>query len=505
MRRLNDMLKPVIGFAEFQQQQQADRAREEARRLAEGRIQARENEFFIDAYLQSHLGDSSTQALLSLRAQIEGALKANTMEEISKANDGLAMFIKNNGLTEAYKESARKFETQESSQPQTKRTFNESLKDKSRLIAEGPADEIVLLYNASPTAPKVWKNVRGDVVFQDDSASVCFAQPNVEVALGRYVDHYLKERGARKIVSVASPCDLAKAEKSTDVIAFQRGSLLKSREDYLLILAKMLEDGDFRPYERIKDYASVFQKRQALSLQIEADLDQNTRRGFGVISVTDVPVACVVPPSKAEWSDGLKELLKRNADVIAPSVLSNWQYVDTPTTDLAFLGLQRHQCGYLLADESGLRTIMLALRRENTKYAFAPVWWDDKELVQVTFDVHDAVQQEILKKKDVERRRKDEEALQAERDKNKENQKTEIEHKLREANGTKARGLMNYVHDLVSGMAEKHPVENGDLFPTYSNWLNERFADKWEHSMSTLTWLTLERLSGRRVRLTSWS
>jgi hypothetical protein len=75
----------------------------------------------------------------------------------------------------------------------------------------------------------------------------------------------------------------------------------------------------FRKYETIKDYASVIQKRQALALQIEADLQKNSRKGFGVISVTEIPVACVIPVPKTEWSDGLKELLKRNLDVIAPT------------------------------------------------------------------------------------------------------------------------------------------------------------------------------------------
>jgi hypothetical protein len=219
--------------------------------------------------------------------------------------------------------------------------------------------------------------------------------------------------------------------------------------------------------------------RQKLSLQIESDLETGSRKGFGVIIVTETPVACVVPPSKAEWSDGLKELLKRNADVIAPTITSDWQYVDTPSKDLAFRGLQRHQCGYLLGAEGDLGTMMHALRRESIKYAFAPVWWDEKEIAQATFDVRDTVQQEILKKQDLDRKRKDEQALQAEREKNKQNEKYEIERQLREANGTKARGLMNYIHDLVSGMAEKRPVQNADLFPTYSNWLDRRFADQW--------------------------
>ena len=52
MKRLNDLLKPIAGFADFEQQQQAERNREEARHLSEGRIQAKENEYFIDGYLQ---------------------------------------------------------------------------------------------------------------------------------------------------------------------------------------------------------------------------------------------------------------------------------------------------------------------------------------------------------------------------------------------------------------------------------------------------------------------
>jgi hypothetical protein len=327
--------------------------------------------------------------------------------------------------------------------------------------------------------------VRGDVVFQDDAASLCFAQSAVELGVARYIDHYLGDHGARKIASASPPCDLSTAAKTIDIIAFRRGNLLNGREDYILALAKLLEADTFRRYETISNYDSLLRDRQKLSLEIERDLENGSRKGFGIVSVTETPVACVVPPSKAGWSDGLRELLKRNADVIAPTITSDWQYVDTPNKDLGFLGLQRHQCGYLPGAEGDLAAIVQALRRDKIKYAFAPVWWDDNEVAQVAFDAHDAVQQELLKQQDLEHKRKQDEALQAERDKNKQSQKSEIERKLREANGTKARGLMNYIHDLVSGMAEKRPVDNGDLFPTYSKWLDRVFLINGKHSMST--------------------
>ena len=480
MKRLKDLLKPVSGFADFEQHRQTERNEEEARHLSEGRIQARENEFFIDGYLQSHLGEPTTQPLLSMRAQIEDALKSNAIEQLTKANEAAASYVKNNGLTEAYNDSARKFEKPEPIPPHTPGTIRDSLTEKNRFLLEGPVDDIVLLYNASSTAPKVWKNVRGDVVFQGDIASLCFAQSAVELGVARYIDHYLGDHGARKITSASQPCDFSTTPKTIDIIAFRRGNLLNGREDYVLALAKLLEAGTFRKYETISNYDSVLRDRQKLSLEIETDLENGSRKGFGVISATETPVACVIPPSKGEWSDGLKELLKRNADVIAPTITSDWPYVDTPNKDIAFLGLQRHQCGYLLGADNDLEAIAQALRRDKIKYAFAPVWWDEKEVSQASFDVHDATQQEARKQQDLDRKRKSEEALQAERDKSKQSQKSEIERKLREANGTKARGLMNYIHDLVSGMAEKRRVDNSDLFLTYSKWLDRRFADQWE-------------------------
>src|SRR5262249_49571273 len=148
-----------------------------------------------------------------------------------------------------------------------------------------------------------------------------------ELAKARYVDHYLGDGGARKITSVPPPCDLGSAGRAIDIIAFQRGGLLKSPEDYVRALAKMLEGDTFRPYETVRNYDSEMAALQALSLQIEADLDSNSRNGFGVISVTEMTVACVVPPKQPDRSDGLKELLKRNADVIAPTLPAEWQYV----------------------------------------------------------------------------------------------------------------------------------------------------------------------------------
>jgi peptidoglycan hydrolase-like protein with peptidoglycan-binding domain/uncharacterized protein YecT (DUF1311 family) len=480
MQKLGDLLKPIAGFEDFEQQQQAARKREAARQLAEARNEGTKNIFFVDSYMKDHLGDPKTTSLLNLREQINDSLKKNMIEQISKATDSLRSYINENGLADAYEASSKEFSNPTVPSTGNSKTLEEELGigDKSKVVVNGPQDDVVLLYNISRTAPSIWKNVRGDIVFQNGAASLCFAQSNPGITVVRYIEHILGDQGAKSLTYAPAPCDLSSAASSIDIIAFKRGELLKDRKDYILTLVKMIEGDTFREYQIISDYASVFQKRQTFSLEIERDIENNKRKGFGAIAVTESPVACVITPEPVEQSDGIKELLKRNRDVIAPKLTSDWQFVDT-NSDLAYLGLQRRQCGYVAGEASALRSIMLALRRDKINYTFSAVWWDDKDVDQAAFDMRDAREQEIRKQAEKDRVLKGQKALEEEREKNKQSQKTEIERRLREKNGVRARGLMNYIHDFVRQLAEKRSSDNR-LFPSYSNWLNMRFANQWE-------------------------
>jgi hypothetical protein len=254
---------------------------------------------------------------------------------------------------------------------------------------------------------------------------------------------------------------------------------LKQREDYIRALVKLIEENSFRKYTMISDYSSRSQQREILSLQIERDVDNNARKGFGVIAVSESPAACVINPTPAEQVDGVKELLRRNQDLIAPKLTSDWQFVET-TADLAFRGLQRQQCGYVTGEADDLRTLMQALRREQIKYAFAPIWFEVGDVERATFDTNDARKQEIFKKAEKDRALRGQQTLEEKRLKDQQSQKSEIERGLRQKNGVRARGLMNGIHDFVRGLAEKRLNDTNNFFPNYSNWVDRRFRDQWE-------------------------
>jgi hypothetical protein len=208
MRKLNDLLKPILGFPEFIKERQAERQRDDARRLAEASDEATKNTFFIDSYIKANLGDPKTAALVQLRNQINEALKSQAMEGLTKANGALQSYVTDNGLTGTYQQVARNY-LNPPARPDNKKSLDERLGvgSKSAFVIHGSPDDIVLLYNASSTAPAVWKNVRGDVLFQEGRAALCFAQSQPDAVLVRYLEHLLSEQGAKTLTYEQNPCE----------------------------------------------------------------------------------------------------------------------------------------------------------------------------------------------------------------------------------------------------------------------------------------------------------
>jgi hypothetical protein len=375
-------------------------------------------------------------------------------------------------------------------------TGRPGLSDTNKFLVEGSLQDIILLYNISSTAPHVWRNVRGDVVFQNDTAMMCFAQPTPDVLMERFAEHLLRDQGIRSLSMTSSPCDLSAAAKSVDVFAFRRGDLLKQKDEYLLELAKNVENNAFREYQIITDYPGVLAKRQALSLQIEEDVEKGTRDGYGAIAVNDSPVACIITSGSSDVTAGLKELMNRNRDIVAPRQASDLQFIER-SVDLSFLDLQRSQCGYVAGSAADLKSIRIALRREpQLRYSFAPAWWNSNDVNQAAFDVDSKTREEIKKKELLLQAQKDQHALDDERAKNHQAVKTEIENTLRAKNGVRARGLMNQIRDFVSDLAEKRRTDTDRVYPDFSHLLNLQFDEGWETyglnfevaDYGTLTW-----------------
>jgi hypothetical protein len=266
MSKLSKLLKPINGFDAFLQSRQEERQRGTTLKLEKATSEGTKNIYFIDRYIKANLGDSKTSSLMKLRQQIADSISKQAIERINRANNTLQDYIKEQRLESSYRDIVRDFSTPvPTPTPDTADSLTRRLgvSERSTYVIEGPADHNVLIYNTSPSAPRIWKNVRGNFVFQEEIASLCFGQSSPDLALVRYVERILRHDGAKRVISGPRPCDLSMVGSSIDIIAFQRGGLLKERENYIAALVKVIEQNAFRQYNIVTNYSNEQQTREA--------------------------------------------------------------------------------------------------------------------------------------------------------------------------------------------------------------------------------------------------
>jgi peptidoglycan hydrolase-like protein with peptidoglycan-binding domain len=153
MKKLGDLLKPLPGFSEFVQERTAERDREQQRQLAESTKHASRNIYFIDGYMRTHLGDEHTPSLLKLRERLSQSISKKLLSDLDDGNTQLEAYVEQQRLSNSYEQIVRDFRDEApASAPQPSKPFAERLSAKTRFVAEGQADEIILLFNATSTA-----------------------------------------------------------------------------------------------------------------------------------------------------------------------------------------------------------------------------------------------------------------------------------------------------------------------------------------------------------------
>ena len=301
-----------------------------------------------------------------------------------------------------------------------------------------------MLYNASPSAPSVAKDLLGRFVFLTGTASLCFAQSIPKDDYVWFFERLIRDQGATELNHERQPCDLSKVSTSVDIIGFVRGELLKQRREYVIALVNLIENDTFPEYRIIttNEYATDIQDRHALSLKIAQEVERNQRAGYGVITVTDAPIpACIVTPSQPHYAEGFSKLLSDQRIKISRKLLPNWQFVEMKVED-AFIAVMRQQCGYVAGEAGVLRTLMGALRRDRKLYEFAPIWFETDQVATLSDKL---IRQNAQVKANAEAKRQ----LDDERNRQLRAQSDAVELKLK-GKWSRANALRDRIHNLIT-------------------------------------------------------
>ena len=474
--RLDGLLNSMTGFREFLRVRQGERDRIDGRRLAASIIQANKHLFFVDNYIKKHLLDVKSGPLLRLREQINAALIGKNNDDLDRAIDVIRAFIQNNQLSKEYQIILDSYPTRAGFE--TTDAFNALLTEETQLVLRGSETDMVFLYNATASAPSIFKNIDGKFIFQTGKASVCFAQPHIDADRRWFLDRNISRQGGISEVHDSVPCDLSRIRTAIDIIAFQRDELLKQDTNYVTTLLNLIQADAVREYAVVSEiaYAENLKNMLAWSDRIASEVENDLAKGFGVLIVNDnASSVCLVAPDKTALA-GLKHLLQGEGSTISRRPGFENHILDRPSVESAFEALTKEQCGYVAGNAGTLRKLLLALRRDGRKPTFAALWFSD-EAVRAAANSLEAQRQETEER----------DKMNAASRKQQEVQKQSVQADLRKQYGPRAIGLRDRLQELIKRTADKpldgslrRAEETEGTLPKFSNWLNKRFDDQWE-------------------------
>jgi tetratricopeptide (TPR) repeat protein len=89
-KKLSNLLEPINGFNDFLRERQAERDRDEARRLAVASAEAEKSISFVRDFFRRNIGDKRTDALSKIKEQLDASAKSQSINEIISANEAFS-------------------------------------------------------------------------------------------------------------------------------------------------------------------------------------------------------------------------------------------------------------------------------------------------------------------------------------------------------------------------------------------------------------------------------
>ncbi len=394
-------------YAAYGMQRDAEKQRETARYLGDAvRTLKSQRSFLVGAVAQDPTSPQAAR-FLELAKKADAVLASPDLDQSQAAMGTIEAAIKDAGLRDAYAAASAAAKqvavaeavvpqppassTAKSAPPASASTFSAApqplagasssprsgaslpVTEKNRFLLDGGREDVVLMVNASPKAPHVYRDLKGDIVFDRDQADVCLFGHSIDADLASVVRSALASYKLKQIALAQTPCEGDRLD-SYDLIATRRGQFLRQDMSAALQLVAAIEAGTLKQLSTLTPSAlQTAQATEAVAAEAVAeDVARGTRFGFGFLLVADgVSGLCTVTPQDAEAH---QKLIAARADVLTAAMGA--EPISAPTTaDGAFVSAKRGRCGAVYASAGDLKTVADGLQRDGTKYRFSSLWF----------------------------------------------------------------------------------------------------------------------------------
>ena len=350
--------------------------------------------------------------------------------------------------------------------------------EKNRFLVGGDLDDVEFLYNASPKAPHVAQNLRGDFVFAQNQARVClFGQNPNELALVAEQTISAKVESKQIALSV-EPCNPEEL-LGYDIVVTQRNAFLRSKKEDALALLKYIEDDSYRKFAEVTaaDLNKAADAERAQIEKVKTNVSDGVPVGYGVIILkTGSPNLCIAVTDKVSSH---RHLLGRSGEKLNLEMQAGVLMKDA-TIDDAFIDIQKGQCGAVYASAADLKMLTAALARNSIPYAFSSLWMlpedVEREDASLAEKENEALQEETERKQ----RNADQWRLDQRRDQDRSATQEGRQAVLRDKFGESAQSAAGALSSEIIAWTKDQSGQIGTVYPDFAKWLTDKLADHWE-------------------------
>jgi hypothetical protein len=478
-QQLHRQMAVVAGFADFQRERNEDRRKAEIKALGEAVSLASKHVEFLRAQIAENVTSSSTPLLAGSLKQYEIVLKQPKpdLAILTDLNDRVKQLVAEQNLSAAYQVAmARTLPEALKSPPE--QSISEPT-DRNRFLMEGERTDWVLLFNSSGQAPHVVRDIRGDVVFENNVAKTCVLHPLPQTITHARVEEILSSEKVETVELEVKPCP-EHALQNYDVLIANRGDWLKQPPSYLAPLLGQVEDGRFQELRTLTGAAfqQIVTADAAESSRLENELATGSKSGFGLIRLdNDSRTICMT--TSDELHAAQQAMLTDNRKALAKLFDGTPEFV-IRTVEAAFLDAKRGQCGAIYGERGDLWETIQGLRRDRVDYSMVPLWFDPQlvsERAEQIRQEHTSEAQEVQNRI---RQSKEQNELDQRRQEIVASQKTAREEDLRKRHGPRARAGAEELLNAVKALATGRDSWASREFPEFASWYRERKTDGWE-------------------------
>ena len=217
MEALAGDLRREPGYDKLEASRSKSKADEAARYLPELIKTAKQQQAFIRYFVTNNPTAAQTATFIPLLKDFSSNLAAPELEKLKSLTSKIDVSIRQAGLQTEFVRSRDVLVDQIAAKPNEPKLAEVStdagadqnvLRKTARtaFLSDGEPRDFLFLYNSSPAAPHVRKNLSGAVVFDNAEAAACVYEPNFDRSLIRYLKQGLAKYALQRAQVTSAEC-----------------------------------------------------------------------------------------------------------------------------------------------------------------------------------------------------------------------------------------------------------------------------------------------------------